>query len=717
MGVTVILCEKPQQMISYSEAFHSAKQEKMHITITDKEIFGDKEVVMVSAVGHLVELCSPDEYKDEWKNWSMEQLPMIPEKFKMKVSKDKQAMFNNAKKWLQKADEIVIACDPARAGEAIAKNIIIMAGVNHKPQKRLWVASMTKEAVRKGFQNLRDAKETHNYFLEEQARSQSDWIIGLNASRLFSLLFREKGVKEVFSAGRVQSALLHLIRQREKELESFKVQSFCEIHGHFQANGTEYVGKLLQDNNIMKLSSKEDANSYLQQLLHHQAIIKEVKNEQKSKQAPKLHNLSSLQAKLNRKYKMSPKRVLETAQSLYDKRILSYPRSEYTHIPVAEAEQLPNILEKLSSLKEYQSLIENKERDTIVGQKAYVDDEKCGDHYAIIPTNQVPKLETLSQEEKWLYDEVARSIIATFYKPMTYNQTDLFTEVDKGIFKSTGKQIIHLGWQVVFGKEEKEEKTDEKDQALPIVEQGQQVDTNEVKIYEGKTQPPKLYTEGQLITLMAKHNIGSEATRSGIIERIKALSYINIVKNTVNVTNKGKMMVEAIKDTAIGSPDLTTKWEEYLKGIGEGKKDDKIFVETSKKLTEKLIAEAKEQANRWIIDEFIEKQKTEHHLGKCPLCNKPVVDKKKIYGCTGYAKDQQDSCKFSLSKEFLGKKISESNVIKLLEGKKTTLIKGLKGKSGKEFDAFLKLIRGGKLEFEFPQSKKHPPKKVGSKSK
>ncbi|PHE99954.1 DNA topoisomerase III [Bacillus pseudomycoides] len=713
----VILCEKPQQMKSYSEAFQSAKQDKMHITVKDEAIFGNEEVVMVSAVGHLVELCSPDEYKDEWKNWSMEQLPIIPEKFKMKVSKDKQAMFNNAKKWLQKADEIVIASDPARAGEAIAKNIIIMAGVNHKPQKRLWVASMTKEAVRKGFQNLRDAKETHNYYLEEQARSLSDWIIGMNASRLFTLLFREqKGVKEVFSAGRVQSCLLHLIRQREKELESFKVQPFYEIHGHFQANGTEYVGKLLQDNNIMKLSSKEDAKLCLQQLLHHPAIIKEVKNEQKSKQAPKLHNLSSLQAKLNRKYKMSPKKVLETAQSLYDKRILSYPRSEYTHIPVAEAEQLPEILEKLSGLKEYQSLIENKERNTIVGQKAYVDDEKCGDHYAIIPTNQVPRLETLSQEEKWLYDEVVRSIIATFYNSMTYNQTDLFTKVNEGIFKSTGKQIIHLGWQVVFGKEEKEEKTDEKDQSLPIVEQGQQVDTKEVNIYEGKTQPPKLYTEGQLITLMAKNNIGSEATRSGIIERIKSLSYITILKNTVNVTNKGKMMVEAIKDTAIGSPDLTAKWEEYLKGIGEGKKDDKIFVETSKKLTEKLIAEAKDQVNKWIIDEFVEKKKTEHHLGKCPLCNKPVVDKKKVYGCTGYAKDQQDSCKFSLPKEFLGKKISESNVIKLLEGKKTTIIKGLKGKSGKEFDAHLKLSRNGKLEFEFPQ-KKQKSQKVGSKSK
>lgn len=712
MGLILILCEKPQQMRSYSEAFQSVKQDKMHITVKDEAIFGNKEVVMVSAVGHLVELCSPDEYKDEWKNWSMEQLPMIPEKFKMKVSKDKQAMFNNVKQWLQKADEIIIATDPARAGEAIAKNIIIMAGVNHKPQKRLWVASMTKEAVQKGFQNLRDAKETHNYYLEEQARSQSDWIIGLNASRLFSLLFQEqKDVKEIFSAGRVQSSLLHLIRQREKELESFKVQPFYEIHGHFQANGTEYIGKLLQDNNIMKLSSKEDAKAHLQQLLHHPAIIKEVKNEQKSKQAPKLHNLSSLQAKLNRKYKMSPKKVLETAQSLYDKRILSYPRSEYTHIPVAEAEQLPNILENLSSLKEYQSLIENKERDTIVDQKAYVDDKKCGDHYALIPTNQVPKLESLSQDEKWLYDEVVRSVIATFYKPMTYNQTDLFTEVNKGIFKSTGKQIIHLGWQVVFGKEEKEEQTEEKDQSLPIVEQGNQVDTKEIRIHEGKTQPPKLYTEGQLITLMAKHNIGSEATRSGIIERIKSLSYIKIVKNTVNVTNKGKMMVEAIKDTAIGSPDLTAKWEEYLKGIGEGKKDDKIFVETSKKLIAKLIAEAKDQVNKWNIDEFIEKKKTEHHLGKCPLCNKPVVDKKKVYGCTGYVKDQQDSCKFSLPKEFLGKKISEGNIIKLLEGKKTTIIKRLKGKSGKEFDAFLKLTSGGNLEFEFPQSKKHFQKK------
>ncbi|QDZ77449.1 type IA DNA topoisomerase, partial [Bacillus cereus] len=546
----------------------------------------------------------------------------------------------------------------------------------------------------------------YSYYLEEQARSVSDWIIGMNASRVFTLLFRDKkGVKEVFSAGRVQSALLHLIRKREKELEHFKVQSFYEIHGHFNANGIPYVGKLLQDHNIMKLHPKEEAQGKLQQLQEHTARIQKVTVEQKSKQAPKLYNLSSLQAKLNKKYKMSPKVVLETAQSLYDKRMLSYPRTEYQHIPVAEAEQLPGILEKLVNCKDYQTLIEKKERDTIVQQKAYVDDEKCGDHYALIPTNQVPNLENLSKEERWLYDEVVRSVIATFYEPMTYNQTELFTEVNQGVFKSTGKQITHLGWQVVFGKEEREEKENQKEQTLPLVEQGQAVETKELKIHEGKTQPPTLYTEGQLVTVMAKHDIGSEATRSGIIERIKTLLYIQIEKNTVHVTNKGKMMVEAIKDTAIGSPELTAKWEAYLKGIGEGKKRDTLFVETSKKLAQKLINEAKDQVNTWAIGGFVEQKKTEHHLGECPSCGRPVVDKKTIYGCSGYAKDNPKSCRFSVSKEFLGQKISESNLVKLLDGKKTTLLKGLKGKSGKEFDAYLKLEEGN-IQFVFPKKRK-----------
>ncbi|MGE6553196.1 DNA topoisomerase [Bacillus mycoides] len=313
-----------------------------------------------------------------------------------------------------------------------------------------------------------------------------------------------------------------------------------------------------------------------------------------------------------------------------------------------------------------------------------------------------PNLENLSKEERWLYDEVVRSVIATFYEPMTYNQTDLFTEVNQDVFKSTGKQITHIGWQVVFGKEEEE---NQKEQTLPLVEQGQSVETTEIKLHEGKTQPPKLYTEGQLITVMAKHDIGSEATRSGIIERIKTLLYIKIEKNIVHVTNKGKMMVEAIKDTAIGSPELTAKWEVYLKGIGEGKKKDKPFVETSKKLAQKLINEAKDQVNSWAINDFVEDRKSEHHIGECPSCGKPVVDKKTIYGCSGYAKDNLKSCKFSVSKEFLGQKISESNMIKLLEGKKTTLLKGLKGKSEKEFDAYLKLD-DGKIQFVFPKKKK-----------
>ena len=300
---------------------------------------------------------------------------------------------------------------------------------------------MTQDAVRKGFQNLRDAEETYSYYLEEQARAVSDWIIGMNASRVFTLLFRDKkGVKEVFSAGRVQSALLHLIRQREKELENFKVQSFYELHGYFEANGIPYVGKLLQDHNMMKLHSKEEAQEKLQNLQEYTARIQKMTVEQKSKQAPKLYNLSSLQAKLNKKYKMSPKVVLETAQSLYDKRMLSYPRTEYQHIPVAEARQLPSILEKLANITDYQTLIEKKERETIVNQKAYVDDEKCGDHYALIPTNQVPDLETLSKEEGWLYDEVVRSVIATFYEPMTYNQTELFTEVNHEVLNRQGSK-------------------------------------------------------------------------------------------------------------------------------------------------------------------------------------------------------------------------------------------------------------------------------------
>ncbi|MED1107685.1 type IA DNA topoisomerase [Bacillus paramycoides] len=704
----VVLFEKPQQALTFAEAF-IFKHQNTHIEIETCDIFNNEETVFVWALGHLAELCSPHDYKEEWKTWSLETLPIIPEKFKYQVSADKRKLFNNAKHWLQKADEIIIATDAGRAGEAIARNLIMLSGTNNKPQKRLWTSSQTKDAVRKAFSNLKDAKDFHSYYLEEQARAYSDWMIGMNASRVYTLLFnKHKGVKEVFSAGRIQSALLCLIRSREEEIEQFKPRDFYEVIANFGTGAETYIGKYITEKGS-KLARKEDALKILQHSKNKSAFIHNVDLDEKKTIAPKLHNLSSLQAKMNRKYKIPPKKLLDILQILYDKRYVTYPRSEYQFLPTEEAKELPIAIAKLGKLHEYSSLVANKQRDTIVNLKAYVDDSKVGDHYAIVITENIPKLENLSDPEKKVYDEIARSVLATFYGPHVYNQTDVITKIEDFHFKSVGKQIVQQGWKVVFGKEENEKnESTEEAQSLPNLQVGQNVTVKSIDIKQGKTQPLKPYTEGQLITLMASKKVATEATRSGIIERVKELSYITISKNNVYTTNKGKMMVEAVRHTPIGSTELTANWEEYLKQIGEGKADAGKFIAASKEMTKKIIQDAQSQVNSWNVDGFVEAKKTEHHIGKCPVCGKAIVDKKSFYGCTGYKKDHADSCTFSLPKAYLSKEISIANIQRILEKGKSNLIKGFKSKNkpdAEPFEAYL-IIKNGQLQLEFANKKK-----------
>jgi DNA topoisomerase III len=700
----VIIAEKPDQGVTLASPFKSKKHQG-YIEIYPNELF-PKGAFMTWAVGHLFQLAPPEHYRPEWKKWVIDTLPIIPERFEYELEQSKAKQFKIIKELLRKPEvtEIIHAGDAGREGELIIRNIIQMSGVK-KPMKRLWISSLTPKAIYEGFKSLLDESETRNLYYEAYARACADWLVGMNASRIYSILLKKKGMNDVFSAGRVQTPTLALIVKREKEIENFKSEPFWEVLATFNIDGKQYEGKWVKDNES-RLKDKELAKKIAEFCRNKAAEVKEVNTERKEFQPPLLFNLSSLQATANKLYQFSPKKTLDVLQSLYQKGIVSYPRSDSNYVTRGEAETFPDILQKVSRLPEYKDLFPLP-NPSIIHNKRYVNEKKVTDHYAIIPTEQVTDPSKLSNDERKIYDLVVRRLIAAHYEQAIFDYTTIITLVDKRVeFVSKGKQQIQEGWRkVIFQREQDDDLA-----ILPDVQQGEKGYVEKVKVKEGKTQPPKRYTEGQLITLMKTagkfldneelekvlmktEGLGTEATRAGIITMLKERKYIEVKKNQVYATDKGKVLIEAIGDKILASPEMTAKWEQRLSEIGEGKASATNFMEQVKKLSAKIIQDAIEMSETWnftgLDTESIQRTKSKTTLGKsvgtCKLCGGTVIDKGEFYGCANYAKTK---CSFTISKIILGKKISQTNVKKLLQHGKTDMIKGFK-KGEKTFDAFL----------------------------
>ncbi|RFU65476.1 DNA topoisomerase III [Peribacillus glennii] len=706
----LIIAEKPDQGAALSKQFKTKKQQG-YIEILPNELF-QKGAYVTWAVGHLCQLVSPETYRPEWKKWTLDTLPIIPERFQYEVTRSKAKQFNIVRSLIRKPEvnEIIHAGDAGREGELIIRNIVNLSGAK-KPMRRLWISSLTPKAIYEGFQNLLDEEKTKSLFYEAYTRACADWVVGMNASRVYSILLKKRGMSDVFSAGRVQTPTLALIVKREKEIEEFKSEPFWEVIASFDIQGKKFEGKWHKDNEP-RIKEEEMAKKIAAFCKDKPAVISDIQKERKEFQPPMLFNLSSLQATANKIYKFSPKKTLDVLQSLYQKGIVSYPRSDSNYVTEGEAETFPDILQKLGSLPQYKDLFPLP-ISTLLNNKRYVNEKKVTDHYAIIPTEQVKNPEQLSADEQKIYDLVIRRLIAAHYNQAIFDYTTVKTLVDKRAeFVSKGKQQIQEGWRKVIYQNEKDD-----DVILPILSEGEEGKVSKVQVKEGKTQPPKRYTEGQLITLMktaGKHldneelekvlmkteGLGTEATRAGIITMLKDRKYIDVKKNQVYATDKGKVLISAIGDKILASPEMTAKWEKRLKEIGEGKASPAAFMEQVKKLSAKIIDDAKVMSQEWNFEgldtESIQGTKSKGSLGKsigkCKLCDGTVIDKGDFYGCSNYKKTM---CSFTLPKKMLTKKISQTNIKKLLENGRTDLIKGFK-KADKTFDAFLEWNEGDK---------------------
>ncbi|MYL21600.1 DNA topoisomerase III [Halobacillus litoralis] len=714
MEKVVILAEKPSQAKAYAEAFTVQNKTKTYIQLKPDHTFPDGAVI-TWGVGHLVELKEPHDYKPEWKKWKLDQLPIVPDRYLEKVSKGKWDQFQAVKKLFQSADVIINAADVDREGSNIFYSILRLTGVKNKPVKRLWINSLERDEVRKGFQNLQANDKDLRMFEEAKARQISDWLVGINASRLFTLLLQKKGFGSYLSIGRVQSPTVYLIYQRHKEIESFVSEPFYQIEGQFQAEKGSYKGLAeIKEKDKAKVQALMDEYG-LKENEPLSGVVENVDKKTKYIKSPKLHSLSTLQSVANRRWKYTPSHVLKTMQKLYEKKLVTYPRTDCNFITESEFSYLVKNLEGYQKTLNVSFTPVSKKP-----KKRYVDSSKVQEHYAIIPTKSVPtekKLSGLSRDEQNIYNEVLATTLAMFHTDYIYEETTLYTHVKELPFKTTGKRDVSQGWKELFPKPAKAK---EKEPLLPEVHQGEEVGA-ELHIKESMTQPPKPYTEGQLINMMKTcgklmddegdveilkevEGLGTEATRSSIIETIKAQNYIEVKKNNVYVTEKGKMLCEAIEGTLLSSPSLTAKWETYLKKIGSGEGSRQVFLKQTGQFIEKLIQETPEALQKVEVRSTGEKTSrgsSKEPIAKCPSCQSgEIMDRYKFYGCSNY----KEGCKVTFPKKLAGKTLTRNMIKTLCEKKKTKVLKGFKGK--KPFSTALKLDENFSIKFDFESRNK-----------
>lgn len=539
---------------------------------------------VVAAEGHLFEYGLPND------NWDLTKLPLVDVSFKQQLKQDKKSKdyFNRIYQEVSKADSIIIGTDADREGERIAYSILShIPGGKEKITKRLWVNSMTTAALQRAFQTLRDPHETYNYYLEAEARAQSDWLVGMNLSPLATLdlqrqgqLAKQKG--NSLSVGRVQTPTVRLICENDLAIRGFMPQTYWKLQLEDRATGVLFSNKdKFSDSDEALVTSKAFAE---------QSLVTAIEMKDHQRAAPPLFNLSDLQGYAAKRWQYESTKTEQIVEKLYLKKYLSYPRTDCRFITTDEFAYLKQYLNS------YQEVIQCPfEPKQVQPREAYVDDQKVAkaSHYALIPTENIPNLATLSQEERRIYEIVVRRTILMFAADCCYQTTSVQLENKGWTFQATGRHMIDLGWAGYS------EQAVRKDVELPQYQVGQLVPTT-VQVIEGVTKPPKRLTESQLISqVFPKYGLGTQATRGTIIQTIQKRGYVKKDRKTGQLfpTNKAYLLINYLIDNEFSSPETTGGWEVFLSQIGEGAIDPREFVDAIKDKLSSQIQAAKERGD------------------------------------------------------------------------------------------------------------------------
>ena len=668
------------------------------------------------ALGHLAELAPPDAYGEEYKKWRLESLPILPERFKTRINAKTRDQFAVVKGLLRdpSVTEVVNACDAGREGELIFSYLYHLSGCR-KPVLRLWISSLTPEAIREGFASLRDGGSMKP--LEDAARSrgEADWIVGMNATRAYSVRFGRPG--NVLSVGRVQTPTLKLIVEREREIENFKPEKFYTVYARFARDGMTYDGiwfKAKQN----RLKEREAAEAIAEKVRGGTGVVRKADKKTATERPPLLYDLTELQRNANAKFGFTAERTLRAAQALYEERkLITYPRTSSRYLSGDMVEGLKKRVEAAGALPDLLPFATKLlALPKLPVSKRIVDDTKVTDHHAIVPTNK--KLSgDLPPDEAKVYDLVARRFLAVFLPAARFENTTVVTEVRGETFLSRGRVVLEAGWRGLYpdgigGKKEKEPPV------LPPVEVGQEWMVLKVAVKEGETKPPPRYSESSLLgametagkfvedeelrQAMKDSGLGTPATRAATIERLIKVGYLVREKKALVPTEKGRALIGLVGESPLSSPDLTARWEERLAKMEKGAESRPGFMADIKGFASALVDEvrAKEGDKVAAPANSSVNGKSNAPLGACPKCGSPVVETKKSYGCSAW----KSGCKFTIWKTTSGKRISGAQARQLLKEGRTGPLKGFKSKAGKSYSAALVLDEEHKVRMEFGRS-------------
>lgn len=644
--------------------------------------------IVTFTFGHLCTLFEPNDYKPHWKSWNLDYLPMLPDKFKTKVVDNPgiKKQFGIVKKLFDDATLVINCGDAGQEGELIQRWVIEQA--NYKGEvKRLWISSLTTEAIKEGFQKLQPSSKYDNLYYAGFSRAIGDWLLGMNATRLYTV--KHGGYKQVLSVGRVQTPTLAMIVHRFKEIQNFKSQAYWELQ-------TIYRDTLFncEEGKFLK---KEEGETFANLVKENDFEVVSTTKKKGKEYAPKLFDLTGLQVYCNTKFGFSADETLKIAQKLYEQKVITYPRVDTTFLP---NDIYPKVSGILKNLTKYNQFIEPLLGKKIKKSSKVFNDKKVTDHHALIPTGMQSNLNYNQQQ---VYDIITKRFIAVFYDDCSVSNTTVIAKVDTVPFKTTGKEILEKGWKVVFETTDDQDKKDK--EVLPTFKKGEK-GPHEPSFLEKETKAPNQYTEATLLRgmetagkqvdddemreLMKENGIGRPSTRANIIETLFRRKYIERNKKQILPTEIGVKLIDTIRNKLLTSAELTGQWEKQLSEIEKGNFNAGTFVKNMKKMVDHLVYEVRmEQTHANISYTTAEKTvkpvktiktSTTEIVGmSCPKCKKGTFLKGKTgYGCSDY----KNGCKLLLPFSFEEKKISDKQYLRLIQKGCTVNLKGFKTSSG-----------------------------------
>ena len=712
---TLVIAEKPSVARDLADALPGTFENH------DSYLESD-DTVITFAVGHLVELIDPEDYDERFKKWRMADLPIVPEEFKLRP-RDKKAekQLKVIHKLLQRDDveRVVNACDAGREGELIFAYIYETSGVD-KPVERLWISSMTKTAIKDGFEKLRPGEQLRQLEAAARSRSEADWLVGMNATRAATIRGRA-WVGGVVSLGRVQTPTLALLVKREREIQAFVPEPYWLVHAQFDPR---YEG-LWFEGDETRLKEAKRAEEIAAKVSGKDGTVESVERKEQSERAPLLYDLTSLQRDANRRFGFSARRTLQAAQSLYeDKKALTYPRTNSRWLSGDLVPQLKPTAATLQPIGEYAAAARYVLGLQQLPLARVVNDSKVSDHHAIIPTDVEHDVSRFSPDERRIFDLVARRFLAVFHPPARYARTTVVTLVEEERFRSRGKVTLEAGWRGVYGlvseadqaAARQDEEGENESAELPPLEQGQTVKCATAEVEAKETKPPPRYTEATLLSAMEtagkliddeelreamkESGLGTPATRAETIETLIRREYIERGGKDLMPTPKGLQVITMLEEHPLTSPELTGSWEKRLTDIEHGEDDRSKFIGDIAEFTRATVEKIAELDKEKLRPERVE-------LGLCPRCGAEtgeiIRENSKAYGCTSWKSREEPGCGFVIWKRVAGRTLTPELARQLLEeGKTKDVISGFRSRAGKPFRARLVLNGEGKVEFDFP---------------